>query len=75
MKCVVCKQDETRPGTTTVTLEREGATVVIKGVPARVCPNCGEEYVDEQVAHELLETAVDAVRHGVQVDIRQYAVA
>jgi YgiT-type zinc finger domain-containing protein len=75
MKCVVCKQDETKPGTTTVTLERNGATVVIKGVPARVCPNCGEEYVDEQVARELLETAEDAVRHGVQVDIRQYAVA
>jgi YgiT-type zinc finger domain-containing protein len=75
MKCVVCKQDETKPGTTTVTLERDGATVVIKGVPARVCPNCGEEYVDERVTRKLLQTAEDAVRHGVQVDIRQYALA
>jgi hypothetical protein len=26
MKCIVCKQAETQPGTTTVTLERQGAT-------------------------------------------------
>ncbi len=49
MKCVNCKQGETQPGTTTVTLERGGMSLVIKGVPARVCENCGEEYVDERV--------------------------
>jgi YgiT-type zinc finger domain-containing protein len=41
MMCVICKTGETHPGVATVTLEREGATVVIKGVPARVCKNCG----------------------------------
>jgi YgiT-type zinc finger domain-containing protein len=49
MTCVICKSGETQPGTATVTLEREGATVVIKRVPARVCKNCGEEYVEESV--------------------------
>ena len=34
MKCIVCKQAETRAGTTTVTLERQGATFVFKDVPA-----------------------------------------
>jgi YgiT-type zinc finger domain-containing protein len=29
-------------------LERESTTVVIKGVPAEVCHNCGEEYVDDK---------------------------
>ncbi len=37
MKCLICKQGETRPGLATVTLERDGATLVIRGVPARVC--------------------------------------
>lgn len=46
MKCVVCKHGETRPGTTTVTLIRDGTTLVVKGVPASVGSNCGEEYVD-----------------------------
>ncbi len=41
----------------------------------RVCPNCGEEYVDEAVTSELLKTAEDAARSGVQVDIREYVAA
>ena len=73
MKCVVCKQAETRPGRATVTLERGGITLVIKGVPAMVCPNCGEEYVDEKTTGRLLQSAEEAARTGVQVDIREYA--
>ena len=40
MKCIVCKQAETRAGTTTVTLERQSATFVFKDVPAQVCISC-----------------------------------
>jgi len=73
MKCVMCKQAEVKPGRTTVTLEREGLTLVIKHVPARVCPNCGEDYVDEAVTAQLLREAEAAARAGAQVDIREYA--
>ena len=75
MKCVVCKQAETHPGKATVTLERDGVTLVIKGVPARICPNCGEEYVDQEIAGKLLEAAEEAAGAGVQVDIREYVAA
>ncbi len=75
MRCVICKQSETRPGKATVTLERDGATLVVKGVPAEVCPNCGEEYVDEETTARLLQTAEEAARAGVQVDIREYVEA
>ena len=43
MKCVVCKSGETHEGTTTVTLERDGLTLVMKEVPAEICDNCGED--------------------------------
>jgi len=56
MKCVICKQAETKSGMTTVTLERDGLTLVVKRVPARVCPNCGEAYVEESVTAQLLRT-------------------
>ena len=72
MKCVVCKQADTRPGKATVTLERGGAILVIKGVPAKVCPNCGEEYVEDVVTERLLQIAEEAIRAGVQVDVRDY---
>jgi YgiT-type zinc finger domain-containing protein len=75
MRCVICKQGETRPGTATVTLERDVLTLVIKSVPARVCENCGEEYLDEPTVSQLLQTAEEAARAQVYVDIRQYAAA
>jgi YgiT-type zinc finger domain-containing protein len=75
MKCVICKSGETQPGTATVILEREGMILVIQWVPARVCANCGEEYVDEETSARLLETADEAAQAGVRVDVREYIAA
>lgn len=75
MKCVVCRQGETRPGKTTLVLQRGGATVVINDVPAHVCENCGEEYVNGQVAEHVLASAESAARAGVRVEIRVYVPA
>jgi YgiT-type zinc finger domain-containing protein len=75
MKCVVCKHGETRNGFATVTLERGAATLVFKNVPAMICDNCGEEYIEESVTQTLLKHAEDAVHSGVQVDVRQYLAA
>ena len=75
MRCVICKQAEVEAGTATVTLERGGATLVVKHVAARMCPNCGEEPVDEDTATHLLGIMDQAERAGVQVDVREYAAA
>ncbi|MCI0353865.1 MAG: type II toxin-antitoxin system MqsA family antitoxin [Acidobacteria bacterium] len=73
MKCVVCKLGETSPGQTTVTLEREGAALVVRKVPAQICENCGEAYVDAAVTRRLLQAAQEALRAGGQVDVREFA--
>ena len=52
MKCLICNLGETREGFATVTLERGKATLVFKHVPAQVCANCGEEYVDDAVVRQ-----------------------
>ena len=75
MKCVICKQGDTRPGETTITLERHGTTMIFKKVPARICANCGEAYLEEAVSTKLLETAEEAARYGVLVDVREYTSA
>ncbi len=72
MKCVICRQGETRPGKPTVKLERDALTLVGKSVPALVCDNCGEEYMDEATTARLLKTAEEAAQAGVQVDVREY---
>ncbi len=75
MKCVICKYGETQSGTTTMTLERNTTTVVFKNVPAEVCDNCGEAYLDAETTGHLLHIVEDAARLGVQVDVRSYAAA
>jgi YgiT-type zinc finger domain-containing protein len=70
MKCVICKQGETQPGTTTMTLERDATTVVFK---TEVCEICGEAYLDAATTRHLLHIVEEAARIGVQVDVRSYA--
>jgi YgiT-type zinc finger domain-containing protein len=71
----MCKDGDTKLGTTTVTLERDATTVVFKHVPAQVCENCGEAYIDAEVTQQLLRVIEEAVHGGVQVDVRQYVAA
>lgn len=75
MKCVICRNGEARPDTATVTLERDGSVLVIKGVPASVCENCGEEFLDEAVSTRLLEMGEDSVRLGEKINVRDYVAA
>jgi len=75
MRCVICKHGDTRPGTATVTLTREQLTLVVKDVPAQVCENCGEDYIDADITARLIQTAEEAAQSGVQVDVREYMAA
>lgn len=73
MRCVGCSHADAAKGTTAVTLERGGMTLVVNSAPARVCPNCGNAYVDEPVAAGLLKTAEEVSRAEAHIEIRQYA--
>jgi YgiT-type zinc finger domain-containing protein len=73
MRCVICKHGETKSGLVTVTLERDESIVVIKKVPAEVCSNCGEYYLNDQITEQVLERAEVAVNNGAEVEIIRYA--
>ena len=58
-----------------VTFHRHGQTVVVNEVPAEVCENCGEAYVDGAVTTQLLEMAAEARKAQAQVLVRDFAPA
>jgi len=72
MKCTICKHGETKLGVTTITLEKGNSTIVFKEVPAQICDNCGEKYIDKATTKDLLSKAREIVKNGVEVDIRKY---
>jgi YgiT-type zinc finger domain-containing protein len=73
MKCALCKQGETHPGEVTVTLQRGETTVILKGVPADVCENCGEYYLSETIAKQVMRRAEESVKSGAEVEILRFA--
>jgi YgiT-type zinc finger domain-containing protein len=72
VKGVICKNSETTLGVTTVTLEKNNSTIIFKQVPAFVCDNCGEKYVEGNITKELLNNANAIMNNGVEVDIRSF---
>ena len=75
MKCVVCKYGERTEGKTTVTIEQEGTLLILRGVPATVCQNCGEAYVSGDVTEEILRTAAEARKQHIEIDVRHFDAA
>ena len=73
MKCVICKTGEASPGTTTVVLNREEVSIIIKNVPADVCDTCGEYYLSDETAEIIFARAEEAVAKGAEVEILRYA--
>ena len=73
MKCVICTFGETEFGTTTVTVNDDRQTIVVKNVPADVCDACGEGYMDEVVADRLQKTLEDAAQSTSEVVVLSYS--
>ncbi len=72
MQCVICKLGQTQPGLVTVSLHRDECIVIVKGVPAEVCDNCGEYYLNDSVTEAVLRQAEAAIASGAEVEIRRY---
>lgn len=73
MKCLICRQAEIVDGLTSVTFERGEMRLVINNVPARICPSCGEAYVAEDVAVQLLWDAEEMSTAGMMDEVVEYS--
>jgi hypothetical protein len=47
--------------------------VVVRDVPAEVCENCGEYYLDGPVAERVYRQGEAAVERRAEVEILRYA--
>jgi len=72
MICLICRKAELVDGVTSVTFERGEMRLVVNHVPARVCPGCGEAYVEEGVAVQLLRAAEEMSETGGMEAVREY---
>ncbi|MDR1350827.1 MAG: type II toxin-antitoxin system MqsA family antitoxin [Zoogloeaceae bacterium] len=72
MICPICKCGHVRPGFASLTLERATTTLLFRQVPAMVCDNCGEEFIEESAAAQAFNSAEAAVGAEVSMESRHY---
>jgi YgiT-type zinc finger domain-containing protein len=65
MICVICRQAEIVDGLTIVRFEHDEFRLLVKSVPAQVCPSCGEAYLEEAIAEQLLQIARQKSEAGI----------
>ncbi len=73
MRCVICKHGHTSQGKTTVIFTRNKVSVIIREVPADICENCGEYYLDEETTKKVLQIAQRVVERNVELEICDFA--
>lgn len=72
MKCIICYQADLGEGLTSIPFERDEFRLLVRNVPALLCPHCGEALVTEEVALTLLHKAEYAFGQGLREDILEY---
>ena len=73
MICLLCRQAETVDGFTSAAFERDETRLVVRQIPARVCPGCGEAYMDEGVVVALLRELDELTATGIMETVVQFA--
>ena len=65
MICLFCRQAETVDGLTSIHFERGEIRLVVNDIPARICPHCGEAYVEDDIAVRLLGEVEEISKAGI----------
>ena len=66
--CFICS-GKVEKGTTTFVLDLKSSLIVIRNVPALVCTQCGEEWIEDYTAIELEQITERAKAHNRQVQV------
>jgi YgiT-type zinc finger domain-containing protein len=66
--CPICS-GEIAAGQTTFTVDLGSGVVVVRHVPARVCKQCGEDWIQDPVAERLEKIVLDARTVGKIVEV------
>ncbi|MBP6812106.1 MAG: type II toxin-antitoxin system MqsA family antitoxin [Saprospiraceae bacterium] len=67
-KCTIC-EGKVASGKTTFTVDWSAGVVVVRNVPAFVCTQCGEEWIDDLTTVKLEAIAARAEEQNTQIEV------
>ncbi|MCP4578057.1 MAG: type II toxin-antitoxin system MqsA family antitoxin [Deltaproteobacteria bacterium] len=72
MLCILCKGDMEN-GKVNFPVDTEENFILIKGVPAQICEQCGEYFLKDDVAEIIERIVKKAKRKNVELEILKFA--
>ncbi len=66
--CPLCG-GKVEPSTTTFSVDLKSGVVVVRNVPAHICTQCGEDWIDNTVTQELEEIVKRAKQQNSQLEM------
>lgn len=73
-RCPLCK-GEMKEGLTIYSVELGFGVVVVRNVPAKICSQCGEEWIEAKVAEELENIVNNARKNQLEVEVVSFKTA
>ena len=67
-KCPMCS-GQVQPGTTTFSIDLQFGVVVVRNVPAHICQQCGEEWLDDEQSVKLEKIVARAREENFQLEM------
>ena len=67
-QCAVCGAEK-RDGVKTITVDYKSGVVVIRNVPATMCSQCGDEWINDSVAERIEHFVADAKNEKKQLEV------
>lgn len=72
MNCFKCKSDLTEKKVNYV-VNLENTIIIIKGVPASVCEECGEQYFSDEIAKNIEKIVNHLQKLATEITVVNYS--
>ncbi|MFC0903780.1 type II toxin-antitoxin system MqsA family antitoxin [Clostridium sp. MT-14] len=72
MNCILCKGDLVQ-GRVNHIVDLDGHIIIIKGVPANVCKQCGEYFLENNIAVKIEKIVEEAKKNKAEILVINYS--
>lgn len=72
MHCTICK-GEMKPQKINFPVDLENTFILVKEVPAIVCQQCGEYFLEDDIAKKIEEIAETAKSSNIEIEVLKFA--
>lgn len=72
MNCTLCKGDLAK-GKVNHIVDLDGHIIIIKGVPANVCKQCGEYFLENDIALKVEKIVEEAKKNKAEILVIDYS--